>query len=311
MSERPWRNVLLIGASGFIGRAIHKKLMASGVCVIAPGEINSTGAHGNRLRIDLSKTDLSLGALASVCPDAIVHAAAAVPHSSLNDTELNAERTRQIDHNIHHLQRHWNIPCIYLSGCSLYQSRGVARCDEDGELKPPTELTPYLGAKRDGENLFRTRGDTIIFRLSSPVGAGLSTSTVVYRFIHAARMGNMLHVWGSGMREQDFIDVRDVARLIALCTRRRRFGIFNVATGTPTTMRELAENIVSIFRQGRVIVGQREDPEEGKTARYDTSRAMQAFDWEPCHSLQDSLRALHDFETADWPAPGLDDTRLS
>jgi nucleoside-diphosphate-sugar epimerase len=254
------------------------------------------------MRVDLSEADLSLGASINFCPDAIVHAAAVVPPGSLDDTELNADRTRQIDQNIRYVQRQWNIPCIYFSGCSLYQSRGVALCDEESELKQLTELTPYLRAKCDGERLFRASGDAIIFRLSSPVGRGLSRSTVVSRFTQAARTDDILHVWGSGTREQDFIDVRDVARLVALCARGHRFGTFNVASGEPTTMRELAETIVNVFGQGQVAVGQREDPEEGKTARYDRSSVMQAFGWKPRHSLQDCLRVLRDFETADTSA---------
>ena len=295
MSEVPWRTVLLTGATGLIGRAIHKELIESGVSVIVP---NNRSAQVNRGRTDLSKSNVGIRALTAFCPDAIIHAAAWVPHNPSDDTEMNAERTRQIDRNIHDVQRRLNIPCIYLSGCSLYQSQGAGRCDESAELKQPTELTPYLCAKRDGEILFRSAGNAIIFRLSSPIGPGLNRSTVVFRFVQAARTGNTLHVWGSGTREQDFIDVRDVARIVGLCTRHRRFGIYNVARGVPITMRELAETVVSVFGQGRMTVGEREDPEEGKTARYNPSSGMQVFGWEPRHSLQDSVRLLRELGTA-------------
>jgi nucleoside-diphosphate-sugar epimerase len=296
VSEGAWRNVLLTGAKGLLGRAIYKELAERNVGVNTPDELSGLSSHSQKFRVDLSKPDLDVASSTKFRPDAIIHAAAVVPHTRLEDTELNAQCTRQIDRNIQHAQRQWNIPCVYLSGCSLYQSRGLARCDERSSLKEPAELTPYLRAKRDGEVLFQRGNDAIIFRLSSPVGPGLSRTSVLSRFMHAARLGDILHVWGSGSREQDFIDVRDVARLVALCATHRRFGIFNVAAGVPTTMQELAERIVSVWGQGRVTVGHQEDPEEGKTSRYDVSSAIQAFGWKPRYSLQDCLKELYEFE---------------
>jgi len=245
--------------------------------------------NGER-RLDLSQPGLSI-AVGVDEPDAVIHAASCVPHAAVRDTEDRAEMTRRLDANVFRAVEYWNVPSLYISTCTLYERRGDAACDEVSPLREEFE-SPYLRAKLDGEKLFGQRRDVAIFRLSAPLGPGMRTGTVVPAFVEAARNQGMLTVWGDGSREQDFIDTRDTASLIAAWASSPRFGTFNMAKGEPTTMLELARAIIEVIGSGTLIRQDRADPNAGIRARYDVSKARSHFGWEPRYGLRESIAAI-------------------
>jgi nucleoside-diphosphate-sugar epimerase len=186
---------------------------------------------------------------------------------------------------------YWDVPSLYISTCSLYERRRDAACDEESPLREKL-CSPYLRAKLDGERLFGGRSDVAIMRLSAPLGPGLRTGTVVPAFIMAARNRGTLTVWGDGAREQDFIDTRDTASLIAAWVSSPRFGMFNMAKGEPTTMLELAHAIIDVIGSGSLVQENREDPNAGIRARYDVGKARSSFRWKPRFTLRQSIAAI-------------------
>src|SRR2546423_12997627 len=103
--------------------------------------------------------------------------------------------------------------------------------------------SPYFATKLEGERRFLRSCDAVIARLSAPIGPGLQPALVVSRFMAAARAGNAIQLWGSGTCEQDFADVRDVARFLVDAAVGAASGVVNVASGRAITMRELADAV--------------------------------------------------------------------
>lgn len=282
--------VLVSGAAGLVGRAVCAELTKRGYSVLPVVRQKNTAAPATSIACDLANTPLVKQSLRAP-PSVIVHLAAAVPHNErYPDTEASADLTRLIDRSVLEAASAWQCPVVYMSTCGLYARTSPVWKVEDDTSSLSID-TPYFAAKYEGENLFAGVSATIL-RLAAPVGPGIQPGLVLSRFIRAARLGLSIEVWGSGNREQDFIDARDVAALVAQAVERPRVGTFNVASSVPVTMIELANMVVGTVRNGRVLKVDRPDPKDNETARYSTAKAVAAFEWSPRYGLDESIRRV-------------------
>ena len=285
--QRP--TILLTGGTGVLGRTLRATLPMYGYSIVTP-EILLPDHKSIGGRFDLSRNHLQLARLIPICPTAVIHAAAAIPHLSTHNTQDTADRTRKIDRNLFEAVSLWQCPIIYFSGCNLYEKQIDTPSDELAPIRTDLENNPYLEAKYDGDKLFQSYPMSTIFRISSPIGTRLHTASVLAQFIHAATKDETLSVWGSGTREQDFIDTRDIANAARLVFIMSKFGVFNVASGNPTNMSCLARMVISVVGSGRLSISQIDDKKEEEKASYSIQKIANELNWQPSHSLINSIR---------------------
>ncbi len=283
--------ILVTGSDGIVGRGICKKLQELSIPFMPlthrPKEYTSNKA----LVIDLANDIDSLTPYRHEI-SGIVHLAAAVPHSiSYPDNDISADMTRRIDQNIHAFQKQSGASLIYMSTCGLY-NRLTSNTKYEDDHDSISVSSPYFSAKADGESLFLSQGTSTILRLAAPVGVGLKPQLVLSRFISTARENGVINIWGSGSREQDFIDTVDVADLIVRVLKKPKRTIINVATGMPVTMMKLAKKVVEVVEKGSIKISPKIDPSDGETARYSISRAKDYYAWKPQCTLEDSIYKL-------------------
>ena len=282
------RSVLVTGARGLIGRAVVRRLRAHAqpvMAVVRPGGTSDPG----EIAVDLAEPGLELSRQLPR-PAAIVHLAAAVPNrpGDSND-ETTAELTRRIDHTIFCACETWRVPAVYASGTGLYDWTDAATKREDAAL---VSHSPYHAAKVEGDRLFQDLEGACIARISSPYGQGLSPQSVLAKWLAIAGADEALALWGEGAREQDFIHVDDVARFIDEALSHAAQGVFNVASGHPVTMRDLADAVVRATRRGSWRFSGRPDPQECHFARFNVSKARQLLGWTAAVPLEEGLRKL-------------------
>lgn len=298
--------ILVTGADGIVGRAVCGALSCAQHEYLPVVRRRQWMTAENAYVTDLAKPGTLVG-LARLPIEAIVHLAAAVPHSAnYPDTKLSADLTRCMDRNVDSLQQQLGVPLVYMSTCGLYD-RSSSAVKHEGDVSAIRIESPYYSAKFDGERLFASGSQTTILRLSAPVGPGLKRSVVLGRFIMAVRSGATLQVWGSGSREQNFIDARDVADLVTRVIAKPRNCTMNVAAHAPTTMADLAKIVVAVAGKGSIEYSGQIDPHEGETARYSVSRALELYGWLPTHDLVDSCRLLLD-EGFEWQPSSVDES---
>jgi UDP-glucose 4-epimerase len=195
-----------------------------------------------------------------------------------------------MDRNVALAVRNWSCPSIYISTCGVYDrySTGLKR-----EIDPVNSFdSPYLAAKLVGERYFREMPGTTILRLSGPVGPGYRQQFILGFFLNRALRSENLEVWGTGTREQDFVDVRDIARAVQLSLDRPAGGTFNVASGRAVTMRDLAQTVCDVLGRGSVRQSAKPDAKEGQTARFSVNSISNALGWRPQYSLSDAIANL-------------------
>ena len=282
------RSVLVTGARGLIGRAVVRLLRARAQPVVAVVRPGSTSDPGD-IAINLAEPGLELSRRLPR-PAAVVHLAAAVPNrpGAAND-EATAELTRRIDHTIFCACEAWCVPTVYASGTGLYDWTDAATKTENAELVPHS---PYHSAKAEGDRLFQDLEGACVARIASPYGQGLSPQSVLAKWLAVANADEALELWGEGAREQDFIHVDDVAHFINTALVHAVQGVFNVASGYPVTMRDLADAVVRAARRGSWRLSGRPDPQERHFARFDVSKARQQLGWAAAVPLEEGLRKL-------------------
>lgn len=290
--------IIVTGSDGIIGRELCNQFTLSGIPFLPLSHRRKAHTLEKALIVDLT-TDLSILHELSEDIEAIVHLAAAVPHSVYYpDTITSANLTKRMDQNIFILQKRLKVPLIYMSTCGLYD-----RLSQEFKTENDTSLikvtSPYFEAKACAEKMFLSDGLTsTILRMAAPIGFGLKPNLVLAKFLNAARNNSSIQVWGSGKREQNFIDTYDVAKLIIKILHEPKRGILNVSSLMPTTMLQLAELIVLVVGSGFIECLNHPDPNEGETARYSIEKAKQIYNWEPSQSLENSILKIisEDFE---------------
>ena len=124
-------------------------------------------------------------------------------------------------------------------------------------------------------------------------------------FIKRAIAGSAPVIFGDGQQIRDFVYVGDLVRLHNECLHNERANgqAFNAGTGRPTTIKELARQVVAA--SGKTLVPIHEETPEGafsalvpdkrrnaqelKTMLLDVRKAKEILGWEPTFSLQEGV----------------------
>lgn len=275
--------ILVTGAKGVIGRAVVAQLATTRIRYKAISRDKFDLAAGN-----------DLASYIGTRPEVIIHLAAAVPHSAhYPDTEASAELTRRIDRCVYDAACVWNCRVVYVSTCSLYNKLTEVTKSEDSVVHVRDD-SPYMRVKKEGEAKFTSLTSYAIMRVSAPIGPGLPATVVAKRFFDLASENKPIRLWGSGQREQNYVDVRDIANAMIKAALFKEKGVFNIVADKPTTMHELAVIIVKAVGRGRVEFADILDPLEEERTRYSNQRAKNVLCWTPSISLENSICSMQE-----------------
>jgi len=113
---------------------------------------------------------------------------------------------------------------------------------------------------------------------------------VVAIFMNALRDGKTPRIYGDGSQTRDYVYVGDVAAA-TLAAADHDGGVFNVGTGTETSVVELYERIQGVSRIERAAELAPPRPGELQRSVLDPSLAARELGWKPERSLDDGLAA--------------------
>ncbi|WP_307850373.1 NAD-dependent epimerase/dehydratase family protein [Crossiella equi] len=294
--------MLLLGATGFIGRHVHHRLGRLGdveVVTVARSENPESPQH---VRLDLAGADehTIAGLLERSEPDVVVNCAGAVGGDLAEMSACNID-----------------LPAA-LVGAALaagHRPRLVhlGSAAEYGKVMtgvPVTEHTPTrpvgvygitkLAATRLVCLARRAGLDAVVLRVFNPIGPGSPPGNVAGRLaqelLRAQAEGDEVRL-GPLSAVRDFVDVRDVASAVsaAAVTPGVDEPVLNVASGEGVAVGELAKALTGIAGYTGPI-GQA-DTGSARSAdvpwqQADISAIGKALDWRPAHSLATSLSDL-------------------
>lgn len=227
----PARAVLL-GAGGFLGRALTARLAETGVPVLALGrvDIDFAADGADRALAERLKPDDALVFLSAITPDKDRGRSGFMANLRMGANVCGALEARPVAH------------VVYISSDAVYPFR-TALIDED----VPAEPIDLYGAMHRARELMVQAAAKCPVAILRPVALfGTGDTHNGYgpnRFARQAEDEGRIALFGAGEETRDHLPVKDAAELIRLALIHRSRGVLNLASGRSLTFRALAETI--------------------------------------------------------------------
>jgi len=284
--------VAIVGATGFVGSEITLKFQKMGVPLYLCSK-NGGKIHGIKCdSIDVTKSQAVNDWISEKKLDALIYLSSIIPKSFENADWKLFDDNLKMHKSIFEVWKEKKFHLIYASTCSIYSPITPIPWSEMTVIMPKNL---YSFSKFVGELLFYMEFQTnklplTIMRINAPYGVNNRIKTVTNIFMEHASAGEELLLHGKGIREQDFLYVKDVARAFWLAYQKQKLGIYNIASGKTVTMRELAELTISLTcSKSRIVYSGSEDPQEKVKVSIDVSKAQKELGFTPEFSLPDGL----------------------
>jgi UDP-glucose 4-epimerase len=291
--------ILVTGGAGFIGSHVVDALLARGDEVHALDDLSKGQVTNLPERVPLHVLDIASGALERLFAeqrfDAVVHCAAQTNvMRSLEDPGLD----RRI--NVDGLRR--VLGAAEASGCArfVFISSGGAAYGETPvpatETTAPQPDNPYGRHKVEGETIVAASAvPGVSLRLSNVYGPRQRSDAeggVISIFADRLAAGQPLLVYGDGKQQRDFVHVDDVVSAILLALDDASMcGIWNVGTGVPTSVNDLALLMIraSGGQGGITFLPERQ---EIRRSCLDISKLVATGRWAPRRALAEGIESL-------------------
>ena len=294
---------VITGGAGFIGNNIAKLLIKKGHDVDIIDNLHTGRKENlkeiidkiNFYQIDIQKKN-DLEKIIKNC-DGIFHEAAltAVPESFEKPKEyhdVNVIGTK----NIFEIVQKENIRAVYASSSSIYGDVKNTPIKENADRKP---INPYGQTKLDdellAEKLSKNNVSIIGLRYFNVYGIGQigSYAGVITKFLENIKNQKSFIVNGNGNQIRDFIHVKDIAQAnITAMESKTKNGFFNIGTGIPTSINDLAKLMVELSNHKHEIIHGPQLEGDIEISQADMNFTNKSFNWSHKINLKEGLKDL-------------------
>ena len=298
--------VLVTGGAGFIGKYLVKSLLEKGNSVtIFDNFSNSTKTSINFLvkmgakviEGDITKIQDLQNAIKE--HDIVIHLAAkiSVSESISNPSEtfrINVDGTNNV---LIACEKNHVKKLIISSSAAVYgESPPNVKLTEESVMNP---ISPYGESKMQMEQNVKKFAlkhdiDYVILRFFNIYGIGqsLEYAGVITKFIKKIIKKESLQIFGNGSQTRDFVAIYDVIQSIHNASTYDKSGIFNIASGKIVTIKELAEQMISLSGEKLEIKFLTEKQGDIKHSEADISMAKNQIIYSPKFELKEGIKEL-------------------
>ena len=301
--------VLVTGGAGFIGSHLIDRLIAEGYDVrvldnLSSGKLENIERHIKSGKVDFVEGDIRDASLVNkslVGVNAVFHLAAiiSVPFS-VSNPELTFDVNLVGTLNLLNACSEKNVDkFIFVSSCAVFGDTKILPVNENATTAP---ISPYAESKLLAERdclSFQQRGllQSAVLRFFNVYGQrqGMNDySGVITRFINRAKQKKSLTIYGDGSQTRDFVNINDIVQALYACLKSSSANgeVFNIGSGKPTSITELAKTVLELTGQNLEIRYEQARAGDIKDSYADISKAKRLLSYEPEVTLRDGLRAL-------------------
>jgi UDP-glucose 4-epimerase len=309
------KHIIVTGGNGFIGKHLVKRLLSDSSYSVASINNKHVETNGEKTaRLTFYTADIrNTGAISNIFrnekADTCIHLAARI---SVADSIKNPQETMDVN-----VKGTLNVlEASHKSGVNNFVFASSAAVYGDVEKLPISEsqplspLSPYGSSKMMAEQHISSYQNqnkikkTISLRIFNVYGSGQANEAdVITKFTKRLSSGRPPIISGDGMQTRDFISVDDVVDAIILSTRAMEDvenkvtalpSVFNIGTGTPTSISELAQKMIEIFGLDlKPIYEDERKDERGILHSYaDVTLAKKNLDFVPKTGIERGLREI-------------------
>ena len=282
--------ILITGINGFVGNEVANLLCNQyDVWGIGRQSYSKNPLHTSYEQVDLTDEKSMLDYASRHRFDHIVHCAASL---SFNDTKTLFDANIAGVYNLLKVADMTGVKSIvYISSLPVI---GVPLVLPITESHPVNPRTNYHLSKYIGELLLQNNPhlNAISLRIPSPVGIGMPTNKILPVFIRNCIDNTTIELLGKGGRKQNYIDVRDIARAVALALQKNCSGVYNIASDKSVSNLELAEMCKSVLHYSTEIVFKVEDADEDLKWDVSIEKAKTELGFIPLYKLEDTIKDI-------------------
>lgn len=298
--------ILVTGGAGFIASHLVDRLVQDNHQVVvldnlSNGHLKNLNPHAKFYEADIRHPKIK-EIFAIEKPELVFHHAAQInfkteiPEAILNG-EVNIIGTLNI---LKNCRRQKVEKIIFASSAAVYGDSRYLPVDE----RHPTVPVSFAGiAKLAAEHYIRVYNQLYglkftIFRYSNVYGSrqfNKGNGGVVAKFIHSMLRGDCPCVFGDGSQSRDFVHVNDVIEANMLAIKEGDDEIFNINSGTKTTVKELTYMLNCLTDLNVKPVYKETSTYEILHSQLDNSKAKYLLGWKPVYSLKEGLAETIDF----------------
>lgn len=298
--------ILVTGGAGFIGKHLVRYLLKNGEMVTIFDNFSNSEKSSTSALVDLGAkiiegdiTDPQDITDATKEHDAVVHLAAkiSVEQSIKNPTEtfhININGTKNV---LSACEKNHIRKLVVASSAAVYgEGFPEVKLTEYSKINP---ISPYgeskaLMEKEVREFVSNHNMNCVILRFFNIYGTGQSSeyAGVITKFIERISTNHPPEIFGDGMQTRDFVAVQDVVESIYHAILNGSGGVYNIASGKPITIKELAEFMISL--SGKNLKIQYSDKKNGdiRYSQADISLAKKELQYVPKFGLEEIKNLL-------------------
>jgi UDP-glucose 4-epimerase len=304
------KRILITGGAGFIGTHLIKKLKKDYEVYVIDNLSNKKSIENMHsvkdtvasfFQEDIRDKEKISKIIRECKIDSCVHLAAkiSVPESMVDPfttMDVNVTGTLNV---VEACIRNSVTRFVFASSAAVYGHASVLPITESCHLKP---ISPYGASKVAAEEIIN--GYSILEKLDSMItlrffnvyGVGQSDeyAGVITKFKDRISIDLPPIIFGDGYQQRDFISVQDVVESILMALEPQRGinrGIFNIATGVPTKISDLAKLMTNIKGKPAIRAVNKEAVKGDILLSYaDTSAAMTSLGFKVKRDLETGLQ---------------------
>jgi UDP-glucose 4-epimerase len=307
-------NALVTGGAGFIGGHLATRLIEQGHKVTIVDDLSSGFASNVPNGSSFIQADLTKADTYDLLPTDFTHIFHLASHvgqelsfeTPIRDLEVNLLATSRI---VKWALENGKPRIIFASSMNVY-GNPLDPTIPVNEETPVSLPSPYAVGKYSSELLlevYRPFGiSSASLRFFNVYGAKQDFSNLkqgmVSIFMSYVQKGKPVEVRGSLERFRDFIHVSDIVDACILVAQTEHTGVFNVSTGTKTTVKNLIDSIIHSFQEDprQYPVVELAPTPRDQFGVFGVSNRLSELGWSPRITLEKGL-----IEMANW-AKGLE-----
>ena len=314
--------ILVTGGAGYIGSHVVRALQAAGHSAVAVDDLSfgipSRLGDTPLIQIDLASpeaTSVLVKAFKDHSIEGVIHLAArkSVAESVANPEYYYQQNLNSVTNLLLAMREAKVMNIVFSSSAATYGSPEVAQVSEDYNCQP---INPYGETKLIGEWMMQAANKawglkTVSLRYFNVAGAGFNdlADTGVANLIpiafNAIARKEPIQVFGSdwptpdGSCVRDYIHVQDLAdahlaALDYLAQENREYSVFNVGTGTGSSVLAVIDTIHKVIGKDFAVDLVDRRPGDPAALSADVSRINEVLGWRAKHNLHDIVKSHYE-----------------